>query len=29
MAGFILWKFYKLTPEQVKLNKERLAELGL
>jgi len=29
LAGFIIWKFYNLTPEQVKLNKERLAELGL
>jgi len=29
MAGFILWKFYKLTPEKVAINKEKLAELGL
>jgi Na+/melibiose symporter-like transporter len=25
----ILWKFYDLTPEKVKINKEKLAEIGL
>ena len=29
IATIILWKFYKLTPEKVKLNKEKMAELGL
>ena len=29
MAGFILWKFYDLTPEKVAINKEKLAKLGL
>jgi Na+/melibiose symporter-like transporter len=29
MAGFILWKFYKLTPDKVKANKAKLIEMGL
>lgn len=29
IGSFILWKFYDLTPEKVKINKEKLAELGL
>jgi len=29
MTGLILWKFYNLTPEKVKENKEKLAQLGL
>lgn len=29
IGSFILWKYYDLTPEKVKINKEKLAELGL
>jgi len=29
IATIILWKYYKLTPEVVKMNKEKMAELGL
>jgi GPH family glycoside/pentoside/hexuronide:cation symporter len=29
IATILLWKFYKLTPDKVKENKEKLAELGL
>lgn len=29
MATFILWRFFDLTPEKVKVNKEKLAEIGL
>ncbi len=29
IGSFILWKFYDLTPYKVKINKEKLAELGL
>ena len=29
IATIILWRFFKLTPEKVKENKEKIAELGL
>jgi Na+/melibiose symporter-like transporter len=29
IGSLILWKFYDLTPEKVKINKEKLAEMGL
>ncbi len=29
IAMFIFWKWYKLTPEKVKINREKIKELGL
>ena len=29
IATIILWRFFKLTPDKVKENKEKIAELGL
>jgi len=29
ITTFLFWKYYKLTPEKVKANKEKLAEMGL
>jgi hypothetical protein len=29
IATIILWKFFNLTPDKVKENKEKLAEMGL
>ena len=29
IGSIVLWRFYDLTPEKVKINKEKLAEIGL